>query len=63
MEKIVSGFGLALAFVGVSLGDSMLVPPDFQTIGTILLITSMRLRIVVPGSPATDVLATAITFL
>ncbi len=62
MEKIVSGFGLALAFVGVSLGDSMLVPPDFQTIGTILLITSMRLRIVVRGSPATDVLATAITF-
>ncbi len=42
-KKIVSGFGLALAIVGVSLGVSMLVPPDFQTMVTILLITSMAL--------------------
>ena len=42
-KKIASGFGLALAIVGVSLGVSMLVPPDFQTMVTILLITSLAL--------------------
>jgi len=42
-KKIVTGFGLALVIVGTSLGVSMLVPPDFQTMVTILLITSLAL--------------------
>lgn len=42
-KKIAAGFGLALVIVGASLGVSMLVPPDFQTMVTILLITSLAL--------------------
>lgn len=42
-KKIAAGFGLALVIVGISLGVSMLVPPDFQTMVTILLITSLAL--------------------
>jgi uncharacterized membrane protein len=42
-KKILAGFGLAAAIVGVSLGISTLVPADFQTMVTILLITSLAL--------------------
>jgi uncharacterized membrane protein len=42
-KKVLTGFGLAAAIVGVSLGISTLVPADFQTMVTILLITSLAL--------------------
>jgi len=42
-KKILAGFGLAAAIVGVSQGLSMLVPVEFQTMVTILLITSLAL--------------------
>jgi uncharacterized membrane protein len=42
-KKILMGFGLAALIVGISLGLSMLVPADFQTMVTILLITSLAL--------------------
>ncbi len=42
-KKILVGFGLATLIVGVSLGLSSLVPADFQTMVTILLITSLAL--------------------
>lgn len=42
-KKILAGFGLAAAIVGVSQGLSMLVPAEFQTMVTILLITSLAL--------------------
>ena len=42
-KKILAGFGLAAAIVGVSQGLSMLVPTEFQTMVTILLITSLAL--------------------
>lgn len=42
-KGILVGFGLSAAIVGVSLGASSLVPADFQTMVTILLITSLAL--------------------
>ncbi len=42
-KKILAGLGLAAAIVGISLGISTLVPADFQTMVTILLITSLAL--------------------
>jgi uncharacterized membrane protein len=42
-KKILMGFGLAAAIVGVSLGLSTLVPADSQTMVTILLVTSLAL--------------------
>lgn len=42
-KKILAGFGLAAAIVGIALGLSSLVPADFQTMVTILLITSLAL--------------------
>jgi len=42
-KKILVGFALAAAIVGVSLGLSSFIPADFQTMATILLITSLAL--------------------
>ncbi len=42
-KKILAGVGLAATIVGISLGLSTLVPADFQTMVTILLITSLAL--------------------
>ena len=42
-KKILVGFGLAAAIVGLSLGLSSFIPADFQTMATILLITSLAL--------------------
>ncbi len=42
-KKILVGFGLSVLIVGVSQGISSFVPADFQTMVTILLITSMAL--------------------
>lgn len=42
-KKIVSGLGLSVIIVGISLGLSGLVPADYQTMTTILLITSLAL--------------------